>query len=218
MALYNLDVIISVGYRVKSQTGVLFRKWAISVLGEYLLRGYAVDGNRTLVTDENYISLINRVDSIDTRLSKIEGEHITDCEKVFFDGEYLDARTFIKQLIAEAKACVFIVDPYADAKALDYLSAKGDDVAVSLVASSQAKLTQDDVKAFNLQYGGLVIKIDDSFHDRFIAIDERGLYHLGASLNFAGRKTFAIAKLNDELLAGSVIARIRTICETPKNK
>ena len=216
--LYNLDVIISVGYRVKSQNGVLFRRWAIGVLKEYLLRGYAVDKNRTLVTNENYMNLINRVESIDTRLSKIEEEHVTDREKVFFNGEYLDARAFIKQLISEAKACVFIVDPYADAKALDYLSAKGDDVAVSLVTSSQAKLTQDDVKAFNLQYGGLVIKIDDTFHDRFIAIDERCLYHLGASLNYAGRKTFAIAKLSDELLVASVITRIQAICEAANDK
>ena len=116
-----------------------------------------------MVTDENYVNLIHRVESIDTRLAKIESEYKADFEKVFFDGEYLDARTFIKKLIAGAKVSITIIDPYADAKALDFLSNKGDGVAVMLIASSKAKLTQDDVDAFNLQYGGLAIKRDDFF-------------------------------------------------------
>ena len=89
---FNLDVVISVGYRVKSKNGVAFRKWALNVLKEYLLRGYVVNGDHALVTNENYINLINRVESIDTRLFKIENEYKADSEKVFFDGEYLDAR------------------------------------------------------------------------------------------------------------------------------
>ena len=78
---YNLDVIISVGYRVKSKNGVAFRKWANSVLKEYLLRGYVVDANRALITNENYVNLTNKVESIDARLTKIEEEHISDLEK-----------------------------------------------------------------------------------------------------------------------------------------
>ena len=81
---YNLDVIISVGYRVKPRNGIVFRKWANSILREYLLRGYVVDRNRTLVTNENYINLINKVESIDTRLTKIESEYTAESEKVFF--------------------------------------------------------------------------------------------------------------------------------------
>lgn len=77
-----------------------------------------------------------------------------------------------------------------------------------LVVSTKAKLTQDDVNAFNLQYGGLVVKDDDSFHDRFILIDNRDLYHLGASLNYAGKKTFAITRLTDEQLIATIINRI----------
>ena len=77
-----------------------------------------------------------------------------------------------------------------------------------LVVSTKAKLTQDDVNAFNLQYGGLVVKDDDSFHDRFILIDNWDLYHLGASLNYAGKKTFAITRLNDEQLIAAIINRI----------
>jgi len=208
---YSLDVIISVGYRVKSKNGVLFRKWASNVLKEYLLRGYVVDGNRALVTNENYINLINKVESIDTRLSKIENEYKTDSEKVFFDGEYLDARTFIKELISKAKTNIVVIDPYADAKALGFLSVKHPEVAALLIASSKAKLTQDDVNAFNLQYGGLAVKADDSFHDRFILVDNGALYHLGASLNYAGKKTFAITRLSDEKFVATIVNRINAI-------
>ncbi|MBQ7250256.1 MAG: virulence RhuM family protein [Bacilli bacterium] len=208
VAFYDLDMIISVGYRVKSPNGIVFRKWANSILREYLLRGYVVDRNRTLVTNENYINLINKVESIDTRLTKIESEYTAESEKVFFDGEYLDARVFIKELLSKATASIVVIDPYADAKALDFLSSKSDGVSLLLVVSTKAKLTQDDVNAFNLQYEGLVVKDDDSFHDRFILIDNRDLYHLGASLNCAGKKTFAITRLNDEQLVAAIINRI----------
>ncbi len=205
---YNLDVVISVGYRVKSKNGVAFRKWANSVLKEYLLRGYVVDSSRTLVTNENYINLLNKVESIDSRLTKIEEEHIPDSEKVFFDGEYLDARVFIKELFSKAKTSIAVVDPYADAKALGFLSSKDNAIPAKIIVSSKTKLTQDDVEAFNLQYGLLTVKSDDSFHDRFIVIDGESLYHLGASLNYVGKKTFAISELMDERLVKSVIDRI----------
>ena len=211
VAFYNLDVVISVGYRVKSKNGVAFRKWALSILKEYLLRGYVVDANRALVTNENYINLINKVESIDARLTKIEEEYAPDLEKVFFDGEYLDARVFIKGLFSKATTSIAVVDPYADAKTLGFLSSKGDAVPTIVIVSSKAKLTQDDVDAFNLQYGLLTVKVEDSFHDRFIVIDDKTLYHLGASLNFAGRKTFAVSELRDEHLAKSVIDRVNAI-------
>ena len=208
VTFYNLDVIISVGYRVKSKNGVAFRKWANSVLKEYLLRGYVVDSSRALVTNENYINLLNKVESIDSRLTKIEEEHIPDLEKVFFDGEYLDARVFIKELFSKAKTSIVVVDPYADAKALGFLSSKDNAIPAKIIVSPKTKLTQDDVDAFVLQYGTLTVKSDDSFHDRFIVIDGKSLYHLGTSLNYAGRKTFAISELTDERLVKSVIDRI----------
>lgn len=211
VTFYDLDMIISVGYRVKSPNGIVFRKWANSILREYLLRGYVVDRNRTLVTNENYINLINKVESIDARLTKIEGEYTAESEKVFFDGEYLDARVFIKELLSKAMASIVAIDPYADAKALDFLSSKSDGASLLLVVSKKAKLTQDDVNAFNLQYGGLVVKDDDSFHDRFILIDNRDLYHLGASLNYAGKKTFAITRLSDEKFVATIVNRINAI-------
>lgn len=100
---YNLDVVISVGYRVKSRNGVIFRRWANSVLKEYLLKGYVLNQDRTLITNDNYIELVHRVNNIDNRLSKFESDNHIDNEKIFFDGEWFDARSFIKDIFTRAK-------------------------------------------------------------------------------------------------------------------
>ncbi|MBR2505809.1 MAG: virulence RhuM family protein [Bacilli bacterium] len=205
---YSLDVVISVGYRVKSHNGIIFRRWANSVLKEYLLKGYVLNQDRTLITNDNYIELVHRVNSIDNRVSKLESDNHMDNEKIFFDGEWFDARSFIKDIFTRAKEEIILIDPYADIKALDYLKVKTEGVIVQLFISSKAKLTQGDINDFNRQYGGLEVKIEDSFHDRFIIVDGAILYHLGASLNYIGKKVFAITKLEDENLLVSVKERL----------
>ena len=205
---YNLDVIISVGYRVRSRNGVIFRRWANSVLKEYLLKGYALNKDRTLITDDNYIELVHRVNSIDNRVSKLETDNHIDNEKIFFDGEWFDARSFIKDIFTRAKEEIILIDPYADIKALDYLKVKTEGVIVQLFISSKAKLTQGDIDAFNEQYGNLEIILDDNFHDRFVIVDRKILYHLGASLNYVGKKVFAITKIEDENLLVSIKERL----------
>ena len=201
---YNLDVVISVGYRVKSRNGVTFRRWANSVLKEYLLKGYVLNNNRALITNENYIELVHRVNYIDNRLAKLEADNNLDNEKIFFDGELFDARSFIKDIFEKAKEEITLIDPYADIKALDYLKAKKDNVRIKLFMSKKAKLTRGDINDFNEQYGSLEVIINDSFHDRFIILDSSILYHLGASLNYIGKKVFAITKLEDDKILSSI--------------
>ena len=121
---YSLDVVISVGYRVKSRNSVIFRRWANSVLKEYLLKGYVLNQDRTLITNDNYIELVHRVNNINNRLSKLESDNHTDNEKIFFDGKWFDARSFIKDILAAATEEIILIDPYADIKTLDYLKAK----------------------------------------------------------------------------------------------
>ena len=205
---YSLDVVISVGYRVKSRNGVIFRRWANSVLKEYLLKGYVLNQDRTLITNDNYIELVHRVNNIDSRLSKVESDNYLDNEKIFFDGEWFDARSFIKDIFATAKEEIILIDPYADIRALDYLKSKANSVRVQLFISSKAKLTQGDIEAFNKQYGELEIKVEDGFHDRFVVVDRAALYHLGASLNYIGKKVFAITKIEDENLLASMKERL----------
>ena len=104
---YNLDVIIPLGCKVHSQNGITFRKWANSVLKEYLLKGYVINENRTLITNENYVNLISKVDSIDKRLSAIEKTNL-EKEKAFFDGEMFDAKSFISNIISNANTSIIL--------------------------------------------------------------------------------------------------------------
>ena len=103
--IYNLDMIISVGYRVKSQRGIVFRKWANSVLKQYLINGYAINENRTLVTNENYVRLINKVESLDDRLSFVERKYKPQeymNSKLLFNGEFYDAYTLVQSIFESA--------------------------------------------------------------------------------------------------------------------
>jgi len=208
VSYYNLEVIIPVGYKVHSIRGIIFRKWANNILREYLLKGYVINENRTLVTNDNYINLINKVDSIDKRLSLIEKHDIAN-ETIFFNGEIFDAKSFVTNLISKAKDTIVLIDGYADIKALEFLKCKPFDVKLTIIHSSKAKLTISDINAFSIQYGKCTNVVNDSFHDRFIILDGNELYHLGASLNYAGKKTFAITKMEDESILKSIKEKIK---------
>ena len=180
----------------------------LDIVSDHVMVLFALNKDRTLITDDNYIELVHRVNSIDNRVSKLETDNHIDNEKIFFDGEWFDARSFIKDIFTRAKEEIILIDPYADIKALDYLKVKTEGVIVQLFISSKAKLTQGDIDAFNEQYGNLEIILDDNFHDRFVIVDRKILYHLGASLNYIGKKVFAITKIEDENLLVSIKERL----------
>ena len=205
---YNLEMIISVGYRINSKKAVEFRRWATKVLKQYLLKGYAINEDRTLVTNENYINLINKVENIDQRLGKLEGSALANRERIFFNGEYFDARSFLKEIFAKAEVEISLIDPYADILALDFLKVKKKETTVKLLISDHSNLTKRDIDTFNSQYGRLKVRIDNHFHDRFIVIDGKELYHLGASLNYAGKRIFAISKMENEDIFNLVWTKI----------
>lgn len=196
--LYNLDVIISVGYRVKSKNGVLFRKWANNILKEYLLKGYVINENRTLITNENYINLINKVDSIDSRLKYIENNEHYYSEKLIVDGELFDAIAYLEELVSKSKLFILLVDPYVDSKALNILKNSNDKISLKIITSSKSKLFKTDINSFIKQYNKSIdISIDDTFHDRYLFIDNK-IFHLGASINYIGKKISQIDEVKDE--------------------
>ena len=196
--LYNLDVIISVGYRVKSKNGVLFRKWANNILKEYLLKGYVINENRTLITNENYINLINKVDSIDSRLKYIENNEHYYSEKLIVDGELFDAIAYLEELVSKSKLFILLVDPYVDSKALNILKNSNDKISLKIITSSKSKLSKTDINLFAKQYNKKIdISIDDSFHDRYLFIDNK-IFHLGASINYIGKRISQINEVEDE--------------------
>lgn len=196
---YNLDVVIAVGYRVKSPNAIVFRKWATNVLKEYLLRGYVIDEKRTLVTNENYIKLINKVDSLEDRVRKIEDESIYFPKNlVIKQNEVFDAYIALSNIISSANQTIVLIDPYVDNKTLNVLKNKKDKVLVQVITSDKAKISEQDIKLFNTKYGGLSICFNNDYHDRYLIIDNLVFYHLGSSVNYMGNKYSQIDKIEDE--------------------
>ena len=206
---YNLDVIISVGYRVKSSNGVIFRKWALSVLKEYLLKGYVINDNRTLVTNENYISLINRVDSIDFRLQQLEKESIFFPKNVIlFENQLFDAMTIVGNFVSRAMKSIILIDPYTDLLTLDVLCNKKENVSLTIITSNKTKITQNAIEAFKQKYGDVLVKINNCYHDRYLVIDDEVFYHLGSSINYLGKNFSQVDKIIEKDLIELLRKRI----------
>ena len=204
VALYSLNVVISVGYRVKSKRGVLFRIWANQVLKEYLLRGYVINDNRVTISNENYIELKNEVTSINNRLIDVENKiktHEIPLDKIFFNGEFYDAYTLIEQIFESANEEIILMDSYVDRIVLDRLTKKKQNVNVIIYTKYNSKrITQNDINAVNIQYPNISLIEVTTLHDRYIIIDKIKLYHVGASIKDAGRKTFSIHEIDNQLI------------------
>lgn len=217
--IFNLDMIIAVGYRVNSRRGTIFRRWANSVLKQYMLKGYSIDSSRVLVTQENYLNLVNAVNRIDdrqhnliTRVEKLEGKEAETGHKLFFQGQLYDAVSCIERIISGARESIILIDNYADRQTLDLLTKKRSGVSVRLFSTEAGlSITEKELKSFNCQYGNLTVKITNEFHDRFIILDRDELYHCGASVKDAGRKTFGISKIDDDNYLKSLLERVSSI-------
>ena len=188
---YNLDVIISVGYRVKSQQGTQFRIWANRILKDYLLKGYAIN-NRINRLEENVENIKNKVNEIDLQINT----HLIPTQGVFFDGQVFDAYVLASKIIGTAKKSIVLIDNYVDETVLVHLSKKNKNVAVTILTKSISKQLQLDVQKANEQYGDFKIKQFSQSHDRFLIIDKTEVYHLGASLKDLGKKWFAFSKMD----------------------
>ena len=198
--LFNLDVIISVGYRVKSKNGVIFRKWANSVLKEYLLKGNAINEERTVITRDNYLSLLAKVEALDNRMSKIEmkEKHLFVEDQLIFDGQPFDAVMLMSRIIETAKESIVMVDPYADVRTLNLFKNKKKDVPLTIITSFGANLSDVDMEIFKEQYGEVNKRTDGLIHDRYLIVDNECFYHLGGSVNYLGKRLSQITHILDE--------------------
>ena len=201
---YSLDVIIAVGFKTNSKRAITFRKWANKVLKEYLFTGYVINSERTVVTNENYVRLINKVESLEQRVSNIENNYIPQdlkISKLFFDGEFYDSYTLIQQIFESASSEIIIIDNYIDRSILDRLVVKGKNVKVLIYTNkSTCKLIDEDISKFNSQYGDLNIKYTKNVHDRYIIIDTNKLYYVGHSLKDLGKKISSISELDNSFI------------------
>ncbi len=195
--LYNLDVIISVGYRVKSKRGIQFRQWANKVLKEYLLRGYSV--NQRLMQLEDRID--RRLSEHDRHLVRLDEKvdffvrsSLQPREGIFFDGQIFDAYAFVAKLIREAGTRIIVIDNYVDDSVLVQLSKRKSGVTVDIYGDKISRQLRQDVERHNAQYPGVALHQCSKVHDRFLIIDEE-VYHIGHSLKDLGKKLFAFSRM-----------------------
>ena len=188
---YNLDVIISVGYRVKSKQGTQFRIWANRVLKDHLLKGYSLN-NRINRIEDRVETLNDKVNGIDLQIRS----QALPAQGVFFNGQIFDAYTFVSDLIRKAKSSLILIDNYIDDTVLTHFIKRENGVEFIIYTKYISKQLKLDIEKHNLQYQPVKIWKFDKAHDRFLIIDQKEIYHFGASLKDLGKKWFAFSKLH----------------------
>lgn len=184
---YNLDMILSVGYRVKSQRGIEFRQWANQVLKDYLLKGYSI--NRRIEQLEKTVA------RHDERIEFFVRTSLPPVEGIFFEGQIFDAYAFASDLVKSARRRIVLIDNYVDESTLMLLSKRNPEVEATIFTARIGKILQLDIQRHNAEYPPVTVKEYRQSHDRFLIIDA-DVYHIGASLKDLGKKWFAFSRLH----------------------
>lgn len=194
---YSLDVIISVGYRVKSIRGTQFRIWANKILKDYLLRGYSVNQRLLYMEsriDRRLLEHDKRLDDLTDKVDFFIRTSLPPKEGVFFNGQIFDAHEFICRLIKSANKRIILIDNYVDESVLVQLDNRNAGVSALIYTGEISRTFRQSVNRHNRQYAPIEVKTADRIHDRFLIIDDT-LYHIGASIKDLGKKLFAFSKM-----------------------
>jgi len=200
---YNLDVIISVGYRVKSKQGTQFRIWANKILKDYLLKGYALN-NRMNRIEEHVDSLAKKVEVIDLQIKS----SLPASQGLFFNGQIFDAWVFVSNLVKSAGKSLVLIDNYVDESVLQLFLKRKKGVQVTIYTAHFTTTLKTDLDKHNKQYTPIGIKEFNNAHDRFLIVDAKDVYHIGASLKDLGKKLFAFSKL--EMNPKEILDKMKT--------
>ena len=207
ITIYDLNIILSVGYRVKSKRGILFRRWVTSVLKQYLLNGYSINNKRCIECQENIITLNNKVNNlientsnINNRLLSLESTDNILSNMLFYENNIFEAYSYIKKLLLSAKKEIIIIDGYIDITVLDMLNEIN--IPITIYTLPSASITKQDIHKFQITHI-LTIKRNNIIHDRFLIIDD-DIYSIGSSIKDVGKKRFVMTKITtiskDDLL------------------
>lgn len=198
---YNIDMILSIGYRVKSQRGIQFRMWANSILKEYMIKGYVVQSSiRKLEKDVHDLQQKSKEFELYIQSS------LPPKQGIFFDGQVFDAYTFVADIIRSAHTSIILIDNYIDDTVLTLLSKRSDKVQATIFTQQISKQLQLDIQKHNAQYPKIEVKTNTQSHDRFLILDSKTVYHIGASLKDLGKRWFAFSKL--EIDAGLLLGKL----------
>ena len=191
---YNLDMIISIGYRVNSIQATRFRVWATGILKSYLLKGYALNQRFMAIekqVNENKMKIIEH----DQQLEQLVRQALPPKEGVFFDGQIFDAHNFVSDLVRSAEKSIILIDNFVDDTVLTLFAKRKSGVTLKILTKTFSKQLLLDMKKFNEQFPPAEIQEFDLSHDRFLIIDDSEVYHIGASLKDLGKKWFAFSKM-----------------------
>ena len=195
---YSLDVILSVGYRVKSSRGIEFRRWANQVLKDYMLKGYAIN-QQMLAMEERIGRQLQdhtiQIHNLQEKVNFFVRTSLPPHQGIFYDGQIFDAYTFINDRIREATTRIILIDNYIDDSVLTILSKRANKVTATIYTKKPSAQLQLDIQKHNAQYPPIEIITFDRSHDRFLCIDET-VYHLGASIKDLGKKWFAFCRMD----------------------
>ena len=197
---YNLDMIISIGYRVNSITATKFRQWATSILKNYIKNGYVINADK--ITNERFVNLENDVNILKSQMndvkSLIKKNTLETTQGIFYDGQIYDSYSFISDLLRSAKNEIILIDNYIDDIVLTLFS-KTPNIKVTIYTNTISKQLKLDFEKYSKQYNNITLKTFKNSHDRFLIIDKKEIYHIGASLKDLGKKWFAFSKMNLEI-------------------
>ena len=196
---YNLDAIISVGYRVNSKNATLFRRWASQVLKDYLLKGHVINqriSNLEQRVDAKFLSYDMQLTRLNEKVDFFVRTSLPPVEGIFFDGQIFDAYAFATNLIKSAKNSLILIDNYIDENTLLMLSKRTTGVDATIYTQRITPQLQLDLPRHNNQYPPINIRTYRQAHDRFLIIDRSDVYHIGASLKDLGKKLFAFSKMD----------------------
>lgn len=193
---YNLDVIISVGYRVKSKQGTRFRQWANQVLKEYMLKGHAINSYSHRRIEEKLSEHDRQIRDLADKVEFFVRTSLPPVEGVFFNGQIFDAYKFTIDLIKSAQQSIVLIDNYVDETVLLMLSKRKTDVTATIYTQRIMPQMQLDLEKHNSQYPPVEVKTYRDCHDRFLLIDSQEVYHIGASMKDLGKKMFAFSRLS----------------------
>jgi len=195
---YNLDAILSVGYRVNSINATMFRKWANSVLKEYLLKGYAIN--------QRFERLEQRVSRTEEKIDFFVRTSLPPMEGIFFEGQIYDAYELVCRLVKSAKSRIVLIDNYIDESVLTLLDKRNDSVTAAIYTQQISQQLQLDLQRHDSQYAPIPVRTLTTSHDRFLLIDD-DVYHIGASIKDLGKRWFAIMKMQ-ETKAEDILRRL----------
>lgn len=197
---YNLDAIICVGYRVSSYKATKFRQWATSILKNYITDGYVINSEK--ITNQRFRELENDVTALQLKVENIsnslEDKSLQQKQHIFYDGQIFDAYLFVSDIVKSAHTSIKLIDNYVDETTLILFSKRDANVSVTLYTKNISKQLELDVQKYNAQYPSIELRQFDLSHDRFLIIDEKIVYHFGASLKDLGKKWFAVSLLDTE--------------------